>query len=147
MKELQSTQVFNAIPAASKDNAAFTSKVIDTKEMAYGEFHVNVGAIDVAASELKVMESAVKTDATNLGGTPALVKDVTVKPGPADDDKIVIVGVNFVKNPRREQYIQLQSTAGDGTAGIILSATFVAVMSGEVSDKDRGADVLGTDYA
>lgn len=144
---LQETKVYNAIPSASKDAAAFDANVIDTVEMAYGEFHINVGAIDVAASVLRVMESDTQSDATTLGGSPTEVVDATTKPGASDDGKVIIIGINFVKNPLRKRFIQLQCTAGDGTAGIVLGATFVAQVSGNVSSASRGDDVLAKDYA
>lgn len=144
---LQNTKVFNAIPPALKDDAAFVANVIDSKGMAYVEFIVTLGAIDVSATVLKVMASDTMSGATTLGGTPELVKDTTTKPGPSDDGKVIIVGVNLVKKPNTPRYLQLQATADDGTTGILLGAIALAEVSGEVASDQRGDDVLGVDYA
>jgi hypothetical protein len=127
MKPLQHTKVAAAIPpAAIKDNAAFSSLVIDRQDfpgMSYGEFHICLGATDVALSALKVQESDAKTDATTLGGTPSDVLDLTSKPAAGDDNEVWIVGIDFSKS--RQRYFQLQGTAGDGTNGTYLSAHFI----------------------
>lgn len=140
MNVLQTSKVINAIPpTAIKDNAAFVSKVIDTRGLSYGEFHALLGSIDAAAAVFKVMESDEKTDANTLGGVPTTVKDLTTKPGATDDDKTWIVGISFVSAVRK-RYIQLQATAGDGAAGTFLAASFVGIPDGVVSSttSDRG---------
>ena len=87
-----------------------------------------VGATDIAVATLKIMESATKTDATTLGGSPTQVFDVTTKPGAGDDDKVWVLGVNLRAD--RKQFLQLQATAGDGTTGTFLAATAVLRKSG-----------------
>jgi hypothetical protein len=142
MNELQQTMVLGAIfPAAIKNNAAFTSQVIDAADADYVEWHAMVGATDIAMAAFKVMESDTKTDATTLGGTPAQVHDVAVKPGADDDNKVWIIGVTC-RSPRK-RYLQLQATAGNGTAGTYLAASAVIRKSGVRSSlaADRGAAV------
>lgn len=137
MKEVQQLEVYGAIlPAAIKDDAAFTSQVIDIADADYMEFYVVLGATDVAMAVLKVMESDVKTNATTLD-TATQVLDVTTKPGAADDGNVWIIGV---KCQGRKRYLQLQATAGDGTAGTYLTATAVVRRSGVRSSNaaDRG---------
>ena len=47
--QLQHARVYAAIPpAVIKDDAAFVSHVIDTRDLSYGEFHTLVGSIDDA---------------------------------------------------------------------------------------------------
>lgn len=138
MKEIQSSVVKQAIaPVAIKDNAAFVSQGIDTADADYAEFHLNIGVTDIAFAALKVVESDVLTNPTTLD-TPTDVLDVTTKPGATDDGSIWIVGVNLKK--LRKRYIQLQATAGDGTAGTFASATCVLKKSGAIgsSAADRG---------
>ncbi len=149
MKELQNTHVEVAIaPAAIKDNAAFDSFVIDRNDFPgadYIEFIANIGSIDAEMAVLKVMESDTKTDATTLGGTPALVKDSTTKPGATDDNKIVIFGIDLRK--ARERYLQLQATAGDGAAGTFLSAIAVATRKINTSSDADERNALAAYYA
>jgi len=147
--ELQTTKIFNAIPpAAIKDNAAFVSKVIDKKDMPgadYLEFIGALGATDVAMATLKVMESDEKSDATTLGGTPSLVKDATTKPGAGDDDEPFVFGVDLRKS--RKRYLQLQATAGNGSAGTYLSAIAVARRLSESSSLAADRGLLFAEYA
>jgi hypothetical protein len=149
MNELQNTIVKPAIPpAAIKDDAAFSSLVIDKNDFpgcSYLEFVAIIGSIDAEAALLKVMESDTKTDSTTLGGTPTLVKDSTTKPGANDDNKIVIFGVSL--GAQRKRYLQLQATAGNGAAGTFLAATvhgYRPTVGSELA-ADRG--VLGAYYA
>lgn len=146
MKPLQNTKLYNAIPpAVIKDDAAFDSYVIDTAELNYGEFHVLLGATDIAPAVFRVMESDTKTDSTTLGGTPAEVLDVATKPGAGSDNGIWVIGLDLTK--ARKRYIQLQVTAGDGTAGTYLAASFVSQTDGEVGSAaaNRG-DVDNAEY-
>ena len=119
MNELQETIIKAAIPpGAIKDNAAFSSLVIDRNDFpgcAYLEFVGVLGATDVAMAVLKVVESDTKTNSTTLGGTPADVLDIVSKPGTGADDLPFVVGVDLRKT--RQRYLQLQATAGNGTAG------------------------------
>jgi hypothetical protein len=148
MNPLQHAKIINAIPpAAIKDNAEFVSNVIDLNDFAgcdYIEFIGILGATDIALAVCKVMESSVKTDATTLGGTPALVKDATTKPSATNDDQPFVFGIDLRKT--RERYLQLQCTAGNGTAGTFLSAICVGIPGVSSSDAaDRG--LLFAEYA
>lgn len=149
MNELQTTKIQGAImPGAIKDDAAFTSQVIDKADFPgcdYLEFVGLIGATDVAMATLKVMESDTKTNDTTLGGTPALVKDATTKPGATDDGKPFVFGVDLHKS--RERYLQLQATAGDGTSGTYLAAIVIGrrLMESSPIAADRG--LLFAEYA
>lgn len=149
MKQLQNSKVFNLIPpAAIKDNAAFSTLVLDLVDFDgadYVEFVGVLGSIDASMAVLKVMESDTKTDATTLGGTPTLVVDATTKPGASDDNKPFVFGLDLRKP--RERYLQLQATAGDGAAGTFLSA--VAIASRPINSSPSAADrgLLFAQYA
>jgi len=141
MIELQETIIKNAIPpAAIKDDAAFSSLVIDKKDLrgaAYAEFVIALGATDVAMATLKVMESDTKTNDTTLGGTPAEVIDTASKPGATDDDKVLVIGVDLRKS--RQRYMQLQAprkppAPENGSQSTFLSA--VLLPGGCVSPAD-----------
>ena len=121
MKELQQTQVYQVIaPQAIKDNAAFTSYVVDTKDADYVEFVENIGATDVAAAVERVYEADVASDTYTLTSGTAVL-DVTTKISATADNTIRIIGVNC-RNARK-RYLQLQVTAGDGTSGTYLAVT------------------------
>ena len=149
MIELQNTKVVAAIPpAAIKDNADFSSRVIDLRDhpgASYLEFHGLLGATDIEMAVLKVMESDTKTDATTLGGTPTLVKDATTKPGASDDNKTFVIGIDLTKT--RQRYLQLQAKAGNGTSGTFLAATAVIHGMTVAGDGATPRGVLFADYA
>jgi hypothetical protein len=103
-------------PAAILDDAAATANVLDWNDFAdadYVEFIPFFGATDIASAVFRVMESDTKTDGTTLGGTPVLVQTITAHAA-GDDDTLDIIGIH---RTGRERYLQLQFTAGDGTAG------------------------------
>ncbi len=126
MTILNNTKYFNAIPpTAIKDDAAFVSNVLDKAtdipHDAKGVlFVVQLGATDIALAALKVQQSDTETDATTLGGAPTDVVDAASKPGADDDGGVALIYVPI--ESWTEQYLQLQATAGDGTAGTFLSA-------------------------
>jgi len=149
MNELQQTKDLVAIaPGAIKDDAAFTSLVIDRNDFpgaSYIEFKGTLGSIDAAMAQLRVMESDVKTDATTLGGAPTLVKDSTTKPGANDDNKTFVFGIDLSK--QRQRYFQLQATAGNGAAETYLSATAVGYRMGEAGSSASRLGLLFAEYA
>jgi hypothetical protein len=149
MNSLQQTKIVVAIPpAAIKDNADFTSYVIDLADFDgcdYLEFQISLGATDVALATLKVMESSVKTNATTLGGTPALVVDATTKPGATADNQPAVFGIDLRKT--RQRYLQLQATAGNGTAGTYLSANAVGHRPNVASSNATERGLLFAQYA
>jgi hypothetical protein len=144
MKPLQQTIVKQAIaPVAIVDNAAYSSNCIDTTGLNYGEFHINLGATDIAPAVLKVMEAEAITDATTLtSGT--LVTEVT-KFTDSDDNNILVVGIDFIK--ARKKHVQLQVTGGNGSAGTFLAATFVGQKDGVTGTDAADRGVLTADYA
>jgi hypothetical protein len=149
MNPLQETKVFSVIPpTAIKDDAAFVSTVIDKNDLDgadYLEFIGQLGATDVEMATLRVMESDTLTNPTTLGGTPALVKDSTTKPTADDDGKVFAFGIDLRKS--RHRWIQLQATAGDGTAGTFLSAIAIASRPREAGSSATRRGLLFAEYA
>lgn len=148
MNELQNCVVKSSIPpAAIKDNAAFSSLVIDRHDAvgaSYLEFLIGVGATDIAMAVLKVMESDTKTNDTTLGGTPAEVHDVVSKPGAGATNTTWAIGVDLQK--QRKRYLQLQATAGNGDAGTFLSALAVFYRPTNASSLAADRGMAGAEY-
>lgn len=146
---LQETKVFSVIPpTAIKDNAAFVSTVIDKNDLDgadYLEFIGHLGGTDIEMAVLRVYESDTLTNATTLGGTPTLVKDSTTKPGADDDNKPFVFGLDLSNS--RKRYLQLQATAGDGTAGTFLSAIAIASRPREAGSSATRRGLLFAEYA
>lgn len=144
MDDLQNAIYEQVIAPQVLDNGAASSNVVDVSDCKDVLFLVELGAIDVAATVFKVMESDTKTNATTLGGTPTEVVDITDTdtPGASDDNQTWVIRVQC--NGQRKRYIQLQLTAGDGTNGIAVSASAIKRPLGEVGSlaADIGADVL-----
>lgn len=140
---LTTTKFFNAIPpAVIKDNAAYTSYVLDKQTFlptgAKGVLFVaSLGATDIAPAVFKVQQAAAASDTTTLT-TPSDVKDVTTKPAATDDNGLFGIYVPISKWTQR--YLQLAATAGNGTNGTYLSAIAIADMEG---DGAITADALG----
>lgn len=134
MNILNAIKCFNAIPpGAIKDNAAFTSNVLDKAELIPQDakgvlFLVQLGATDIAMAALKVMQSDTLTNGTTLGGSPAEVHDVVTKPGEDDDNGLFAIYVPIAK--WTERYLQLQASAGNGSAGTYLSALAIVDLPG-----------------
>jgi len=135
MNLLNQIREWNAIPpGVIKDDAAFTSYVIDKQTfLPQGArallFRIQLGATDVALDTLKVMQSDTEGTATALGGSPTEVHDFTVKPGAGDDNGLWYVWVPLSVWTMR--FCQLQVTAGDGTNGTYLAATALTDLSGD----------------
>jgi hypothetical protein len=126
MQPFESMKPVNAIPpGVIKDNAAFVSNVIDTAMPGNAQalvFVVSLGTIDADMAALKVMQSDTKTNDTTLGGTPEEVVDITdtITPGVGDDNGQIVVIIPLA-GPRK-RYVQIQATAGNGSAGTYLTA-------------------------
>lgn len=126
-------------PAAIVDNAAFTTAAIDTLGFAYAEIFVYFGAMDIAATVLKVQESnasdmtgatditgtRVGTDANDTGSTSTL-------PSATSDNTVFKFEIDL---RGRKRYLDVLLTGGDGTAGTY--CTVFALLS-------RGAQVPTT---
>lgn len=148
MNETQQTKRQVAIQPADKvDNAAFTSNVIDLTDFPgadYIEFVGIIGSIDADMATLKLVESDTKTDATTLGGSPSDVQVASTTPGSSDAGKMFVIGVDLKKT--RQQFLQLQATAGDGAAGTHLTAIAVGRRINVASSQAGDRNLLFADY-
>ena len=121
--------VFNCIPpAAVKDNAAFTSYVLDTADPLFAGakgilFLVTLGALDIGVTVLKVNQSETKSNATTLSGTITALYDTVTKPSATDDNGIWAIYIDLTQPHGR--YLQLPATADDGSVGVYLSAVAI----------------------
>lgn len=113
-------------PAVIKDDAAFTATAIDTLGFDYCVIAIQIGATDIAMAALKVQESddnAVAdayADVVGLRfGTDAGIDGVTSTLPAADADNTI--RLFFIDCRKRERYLKVAATAGDGTAGTYLS--------------------------
>jgi hypothetical protein len=118
------------IPQARVNNAAVTCQVIDCLGFDYLEIWLQVGAIDIALTVLKLTESNVKASATSLTSPSDITGTVfgtdnndagstSVLPTTTDANGVFKFEVDL--RPRK-RYILLAATVGNGSAGAFLSA-------------------------
>lgn len=119
-------------PGAILDNTSPVSAVIDCRGFNHCTIDVQLGALDVALTALKLQESDVKADANSLtGGTdvPGCVYGTStdnetgaaaVLPTATDDNKVFTFDVPL---RGRKRFLDLIATIGDGTAGGYIAAT------------------------
>lgn len=135
-------------PAAIVDNAAFTTKVIDTLGFRYAEIYLHIGALDIAVAGLKVQESDVAASATALTGgtdiTESIVGTAANDTGSTSSLPSATADNTFQKFEidlrGRKRYLDLVFTGGDGAAGTFASA-FAILSRGEkapTSASDKG---------
>lgn len=107
------------------DNAAWTTKALDTLGFGYAEIFVAIGALDIAIAAMKLQESDAISDANTLSsgaditgsrfGTDANDSGSTsTLPSATDDNKLYKFEVDL---KGRKRYIDLSLTGGDGAAG------------------------------
>lgn len=150
MNHAQNTKVVQIVPPqAIVDNASWTPTIIDTLGFEHCQIIVQLGATDIAMAALKVQESDddaaadAYADVTGLVvGTSANIAGATsALPSATDDNKFMIFDINCMK---RERYLKLVATAGDGSAGTFISA--LAILSrpkqGVATAAQRGADEI-----
>jgi len=122
-------------PAAIVDNAAYTTAEIDTAGYDYCRIVVYIGATDIAVAALQVTESD-----TSGSGYAAITESVvgtanndtgsaSTLPSATDDNKFFVFDIDL---RGRKRYLDLNLTAGDGSAG-----TFAAAYA-ELSRADIG---------
>ncbi len=129
MNPLQDTKMLNMVPpAAIKDNAAFTSVIVDTAGYGWLTVVVTLGATDIAMAALSIQENSANT-ATGMASitgtvfgtaTDAYSGSTTVLPGATDDNKIEVFHIKL--DGTRKRYMQVAATAGDGSTGTFMSA-------------------------
>lgn len=123
MNDLQKLKFQNVTPpAAIIDNAAVTTGAVDTRGFSKACFIVQLGALDVAITAMKLTES----DASNMSGAADVegadfsVAPLTL-PAATDDNKLFAI---YVELRGRKRFLDLSLTCGDGAAG-----TFVSVLA------------------
>ncbi len=127
-------------PAAIVDNAAFVTIALDTKGFKYCEIFVLFGAMDIAATALKVQESDTLTDANTLasgadvtglvyGTSDNIAGSASTLPSATSDNTIFKFEIDL---RGRKRYLDLGATGGDGSAGSYMVAW------AELSDPEVG---------
>lgn len=117
MVEAQNAKYCEVIrPAAIVDNASHTSQVIATEGYDYLEIVYQLGATDIAITALSLEECATS------GGSYAAISSSAQSPLPTatDDFKLFVWHVDLRK---RQKFIKVVSTMGDGSAGGFVAAT------------------------
>jgi hypothetical protein len=128
MNQGQRTKILGgASPTAYVDNGAFTFAAWDTRGAGYAVITVYLGDTDIAMGSLKLQESEdngsadayADVDGAIFGTSKNIDGVVSALPGATDDDKFWRIEVNLKK---RERFLQLVGTAGNGTNGTRLAA-------------------------
>lgn len=144
-------------PAAIVDNAAFTTAALDTKGFNHAEIFVAFGAMDIAASALKVQESDTVSDANTLAsgadvtglivGTSANdTGSTSTLPSETSDNTIFKFEVDL---RGRKRYLDVALTGGDGSAGTfaVVWANLFEADKPPISATEKGcAQVLRAPY-
>lgn len=126
MKPGRYKTVMITAPQAIVDNAAFGTAILDTKGFGHVEIFFLIGALDIALSVAKVMESddsgmsgetavpgcTMGTDANDTGSTSTL-------PSATDDNKFYKFEIDM---KGRKRYLDLNVTMGDGSTGGFVTA-------------------------
>lgn len=127
-------------PAAIVDNASPTTNVIDTQGFRYCEIYVQLGAMDIAMTALKVQESDAKASATALTSGADITGTVmgtdandtgstSTLPSATSDNSFIKFEIDL---RGRKRYLDLAATCGDGAAGTYISA-FAILSRAEVA--------------
>lgn len=109
-------------PAAIVDNAAVTCASLDTLGFEYAKIVVYFGAMDIAATVLKVGESDTDgsyVDILAFGTDNQITGAVSVLPSATDDNKFFVFQIDM---RGRKRYLKLAITCGDGAAGTYVTA-------------------------
>lgn len=113
-------------PAAIVDNAAFVTATIDRLGFDYCEILVYFGAMDIAATVLKVQESddagmsgAADIVGTRFGTDNNDTGSLSTLPSATDDNKFFKFEIDL---RGRKRYLDLNLTGGDGAAGTFACA-------------------------
>lgn len=117
-------------PAAIVDNASLVCQVVDTQGFRYARYVFYFGAMDIAASALKVQEADAKSSATALtsgadvagavyGTSTNDAGSASTLPSATDDDKFFTVEIDL---RGRKRYLNPVVTLGDGAAGTFVCA-------------------------
>lgn len=117
-------------PAAIVDNASLTCQVVDTLGYRFARYVFYFGAMDIAATALKIQEADAKSSATALtsgaditgavyGTSTNDAGSTSALPTATDDDKFFTVEIDL---RGRKRYLNPVATMGDGAAGTFVCA-------------------------
>ena len=112
-------------PAAIVDNSAFTTAEIDTKGWDYAQIYVHLGATDIAMTALQVTEADVTNTShvaiTGLvhGTSDNIDGSTSAIPTSTADNDIICFDIDL---KGRKRFIDLNATAGNGSAGTYMTA-------------------------
>ena len=124
-------QWFQCIPPQVIVNGtAWNSNVIDTRDFAYCEILVSLGALDAALTVLKVQEADAETNGTTLtngadvtglifGTSTGSEGSASTLPSATADNLLYALNIDL---KGRKRYLQIQATIASGSAGGYLSA-------------------------
>lgn len=135
-------------PAAIVDNAAYTTTELDTLGWDYVQIFVHLGATDIAIATLQVTESNTSGSGhaavTGLvwGTSNNIAGSTSTIPSATDDNKFFLFEIDMRKG--RKRYLDLNATAGNGTAGTYLTA-WAVLWRGEnspVTASERGCQEI-----
>lgn len=149
----QDCKYFQCIRPATVDNATATAIVIDTAGSLYATVIVNVGAIDIAISALKIQESEASdmTGATDVPGTVVgtdtqIDGTASALPTATDDGKLWVFHLPL---NRRKRYLKPVVTVGDGTAGGAVSGLAILwrndITPSTPTERGLACEMLGLD--
>jgi hypothetical protein len=148
MNQLMNTKYFSVTPpAAVKDNAAFTTAEIDTAGWDFCQIVCYIGATDIAMAVLQVTETdttgsgQVAITGTIVGTDKNIDGAVSALPSADADNTFVIFDIDL---RGRKRFLDLNATAGDGSAGTFLAAWAVLSRGKEAptSMAERGASLV-----
>lgn len=144
MIHAQATKVSQVLPpAAAVNNASASPNSVDCAGWDYCEFHVSLGATDIALTALKLQEADDNSTFSDVVGTrfgtdTDMSGNASTLPTATSDDSMYIISVDSRK---RKRYLKPVITVGNGTTGAFLAVE--AVLSrgaiGPHQASDRGA--------
>lgn len=130
-------------PGAIIDNASATTASIDTLGWDYLEVICYFGAMDIAATALKMQSSDTDSnyaDVTGLiwGTSANIAGSTSTLPSATDDNKLFIFQIDLRGQKR---YFDLVATLGDGAAGTYFTAfgRLSRGKDGPITAADQGA--------
>lgn len=148
MIDIQNCKFINLVPpVVIKDNASWTATEIDTLGFDYLTLSINLGATDIGMAALKVQESATSgsggTDVTGLifGTSNNTGGSASTLPSATDDNKMFAFQMPL--QGKRQRYITLVATAGNGTAGTYLSGQAILSRAGQAPAGVAGTSATG----
>jgi hypothetical protein len=117
-------------PAAIVDNASLTCQAVDRKGFSFARYVFYFGAMDIAATALKVQESDTLTDATTLASAADITGAIfgtsandagstSTLPSATSDNGFFTVEIDL---RGRKRYLNPVVTLGDGAAGTFVAA-------------------------